>query len=65
MNFIEINVVRKVGASEPTLVNTNNINYVRGWAEDSTPDKAVIYFKGTDKYLVVEETFSEVTAKLK
>jgi len=65
MNFIEINVSRKMGNPEPTLVNTNNINYVRGWAEDNSADKAVIYFKGTDKYLVVEETFSELTGKLK
>ena len=65
MNFIEINVVRKLGNPEPTLVNVNNINYVRTWAEESSADKAVIYFKGTDKYLVVKETFSDLTGKLK
>jgi hypothetical protein len=62
--FIEVQVTRQAGESEPTIINVANINYVRRWAESHGDDKAVIYFRGTDKYLVVDESYEKLLDKL-
>ena len=38
------------------LINLENVNYVRAWADDKNPDdkeKSCMYFNGSDKYLIV------------
>ena len=62
--FIEGQVTRQGGGSEPTIINVANINYVRRWAEAHGDDKAVIYFRGTDKYLVVENSYDSILSEL-
>ena len=62
--FIEVQVTRQEGKADPTIINVANINYVRRWTESRGEDKAVIYFRGTDKYLVVEESYEDLLHNL-
>ena len=61
--FIEVKATRKNAESQPTIINVTNINYIREWIDDDN-EQAVIYFKGTDKYIIVDESYSTMRAEL-
>jgi hypothetical protein len=61
--FVEVPVVDKKGESSIYHMNIDNINYFRRWVGDKGYIQTVVYFKSTEKYVVVNkpvEEFSKV-----
>jgi hypothetical protein len=52
--FIDVPVVNKKGDTESYLLNVSNINYMRRWRGEKGMIQTVVYFNGTEKYIIVD-----------
>lgn len=62
--FVELTVIGKNKKVERYGVNVKNINYYRKYEGDKGELQTIIFFNGDKKYLVVDEQYSAVQAKI-